>query len=86
MAKTKKEQSNAPAFETRLNSIRVSVWKNENDDGAVWFNTTINRRYKDGDDWKSTDTYTSLSDLALVAEGVRLARDFIAAQELAMQQ
>lgn len=81
MTKTQAE-ANKPAFETRLNQIRVSVWENAGDNGSRWFNTTITRRYKDGDDWKDTSTFSGLADLALVAEATRLARDFIAEEEL----
>ncbi|GAG75691.1 unnamed protein product [marine sediment metagenome] len=65
-----------------MNHIRVSVWENSGDNGNRWFNTTITRRYKDGDDWKDTSTYSGLADLALVAEATRLAREFIADVEL----
>ena len=73
-----------PAFETRLNSIRVSVWRNHGENGD-WFNTVITRRYKDGEEWRETNALNGLADLALVIEGARLARDFIAEQERAMQ-
>lgn len=81
MGKTTTE-ANKPAFEARLNHIRVSVWANEGENGARWFNTTITRRYKDGDEWRDTSTYSGLADLALVGEATRLARDFIAREEL----
>ncbi len=76
--------SNRPLFEVRLGAIRVSVWRNQSDNGD-WFNTVITRRYRDGEDWKETNTFNGLADLALVSEGARLARDFIADQELRIQ-
>ena len=75
---------NRPSFEVRLNAIRVSVWRNQSENGD-WFNTVITRRYRDGEDWKETNTFNGLADLALVNEGARLAREFIAGQELAVQ-
>ena len=75
---------NRPSFEVRLNAIRVSVWLNHSENGD-WFNTVITRRYRDGEDWKETNTFNGLADLALVLEGGRLAREFIADQEFSMQ-
>lgn len=72
--------TNKPAYEVRLNHIRVSVWANASERGA-WFNTVVTRRYKDGEEWKDSNSFSGLADLALVAEGVRLARDFIAQAE-----
>ena len=80
MAKQKKEDGNKPAFEARLNNIRVSVWQNTGENGD-WFNTVITRRYKDGDEWKDSNTFNGLADLALVNEANRLAREFIVASE-----
>ena len=70
-------RTHKPAFETRLGSIRISVWANENDRG-VWFNTTIIRVFKEGDAWKESSSFSGLADLALLKEGIRLAREFIA--------
>ncbi len=53
----KSTETNKPAFEARLNQIRVSVWENNGDNGSRWFNTTISRLYKDGDDWKDSSSF-----------------------------
>ncbi len=78
-----KKDKNMPAFETRLNHIRVTVWENTGNDGKSWFNTSVTRRYQDGDDWKDATTFNGLADLALVAEGVRMAQAFIQRADLA---
>lgn len=72
-----------PAFEARLNHVRVSVWRNSGDNGE-WFNTVITRRYRDGEEWKDSNAFNGLGDIALVSEAVRLARVFIARQELGL--
>lgn len=79
MAKNK--ESKKPEFETRLSNIRVSVWKNSGENGD-WYNTVITRRYKDGDEWRDSNTFNGLADLALLSEATRLAREFIRAHEL----
>jgi hypothetical protein len=75
------KSTNKPAYEIRLNHIRVSVWSNASDRGS-WFNTVVTRRYKDGEEWKDSNSFSGLADLALVTEGVRLARDFISRAEV----
>lgn len=72
-----KKDKTQPAYEARLNHIRVTAWENSSNDGKTWFNTTVTRRYQDGTDWKDATTFNGLADLALVAEAVRMAQDFI---------
>lgn len=76
----KKERSK-PVHEVRLNHIRGTVWENVSNDGKRWFNTSIARRYQDGDEWKDATTFNGLADLALVAEAVRDCQDYIRWQE-----
>jgi hypothetical protein len=45
-----------PAFEAKAGLVRATVWPNETKDG-VRYNTTLSRRYKDGDTWKSTGSF-----------------------------
>lgn len=75
-------EANKPVFEARLNQIRVSVWENAGENGHRWYNTAVTRHYLDGDDWKQSTTFSGLADLTLVAEAIRLARNFIAGVEL----
>ena len=67
-----------PIFEQRVGSVRLSVWKNEDKDRNTFHNVTIVRRYKSGDDdWSNSNSYTGLSDLALLGEAVELAREYL---------
>lgn len=50
---TKEKNAPTPAYEARLNHIRLTVWENVNK-GSSYFNTVITRRYKEGDEWKDT--------------------------------
>ena len=56
---------NKPAHEIRLSGIRATIWKNETPSGAR-FNTTFERTYKDGDEWKTSDSF-GRDDLLVVA-------------------
>jgi hypothetical protein len=61
-----KEAKNRPVHEVRLGRIRAAIWQNETDSGT-FYNVTITRLYKDGDDWKDSTSY-GRDDLPLVAK------------------
>lgn len=48
---------NQPEKKFVAGGVTVTCWKNEGKDGAVFHNYTVQRRYKDGDDWKNTDSF-----------------------------
>src|ERR1700733_9362610 len=58
-----------PAHEIRLGRIRAAIWENQGDNGA-WYNVTLSRNYKDGDEWKSSASFgrDELLTLAKVAD------------------
>lgn len=60
---------NKPAHEIRLGSIRATIWMNETDKGPM-YNTTFERSYRDGNEWKSSASFGQgdLLNLAFVAE------------------
>ena len=64
---TKKQK---PTHEVRLGHIKAAVWKNETEAG-VRYNATFSRIYKDGDDWKSTDSFGRDDLLLLGKDGFR---------------
>ena len=49
-------KQNKPAHEIRLNGIRATIWKNDTDKGPR-FNTTFERSYRDGEEWKTSDSF-----------------------------
>lgn len=66
------ESKKRPAFEAKAGLVRATVWPNEtkdkDGDGVhIRYNTTVTRRYKDGETWKST---SSLGERDLI-DGVR---------------
>ena len=72
---TKKQK---PIHEVRLGFIKAAVWKNETEKG-VRYNVTFSRIYKDGDDWKSTDSF-GRDDLLLLAKVADQVHSWIFAQ------
>lgn len=68
-----------PHHEIRLGSIKAAIWRNESDTGAR-FNVKLSRIYKDGDTWKSTDSF-GRDDLLTVSKVADQAHSWIHQQE-----
>lgn len=67
-----------PIHEVRLGAIKAAVWRNETENG-VRFNATLTRLYKDGEQWKSTDSF-GRDDLLLLAKVADETHSWICAQ------
>ena len=75
------QQKQKPVHEIRLGRIRAAIWANETENRQVWFNVTVSRLYKDGDQWKDTSTYRR-DDLPIVAKVMDMAYAWIWGQEV----
>lgn len=64
-----------PVHEVRLGSIKAAIWKNDTQKG-VRHNATFTRLYKDGDEWKSTDSF-GRDDLLVLAKVADQAHSWI---------
>jgi hypothetical protein len=73
--KTETETKNPPAAKVRVGLITASIWENKTEKG-VFYNVTFDRRYKDGDDWKSSHSYNA-DDLLALAKAADLAHSKI---------
>ena len=67
--------ANKPAHEIRLGAIKATIWANPTDNG-IRHSVTVARLYKDGDEWKRTDSF-GRDDLPLVAKVSDLAHTWI---------
>jgi hypothetical protein len=67
-----------PIHEVRLGQIKAAVWRNQTEAG-VRHNVTFSRLYKDGDTWKSTDSF-GRDDLLPLAKVADQAHSWIHAQ------
>jgi hypothetical protein len=66
---------NKPIHEVRLGMIKAAVWKNEGENGPR-YNVTVSRLYRDGTQWKSTDSF-GRDDLLLLAKVADQAHSWI---------
>lgn len=77
---TKANGNKGPAYQKRIGGVRGSVWLNQND-GRTYFNTTLVRRYKDGEEWKEVSTFNGAADVVAAQEVLRCCLQFIHEQE-----
>ena len=64
-----------PVHEIRLGSIKAAIWQNQTENGTR-YNVTVARIYKDGEQWKSTDSF-GRDDLLLLGKVVDQAHTWI---------
>jgi hypothetical protein len=67
-----------PTHEVRLGSIKAAVWRNDTEAG-VRYNVTFSRLYKEGDQWKSTESF-GRDDLLLLGKVANDAHSWICQQ------
>ena len=60
-----------PAHEIRLARIKASLWANRSENG-MRFNVTVCRLYRDGDAWKTSDSF-GRDELPLVIKALDMA-------------
>ncbi len=64
-----------PAHEIRLGRIKATIWANDTTNGTR-HNVTVVRIYKDGDEWKQSDSF-GRDDLPLVSKVLDFAHTWI---------
>ncbi len=68
-------EAKKPVHEIRLGAIKAAIWANDTQNG-IRHNVTLQRLYKDEDEWKSSDSF-GRDDLLLVAKVADLAHSWI---------
>jgi hypothetical protein len=67
-----------PTHEVRFGAIKAAVWQNQTNNG-IRFNTTFTKIYKDGNQWKNTESF-GRDDLLLLAKVADEAHTWICQQ------
>ena len=65
------ETKNPPVAKVKVGLITASIWENQTDKGT-FHNVTFERRYKDGEQWKSSHSYNA-DDLLALAKAADMA-------------
>jgi hypothetical protein len=68
-------QGNQPEAKFRLGYVSATVWRN-----GDFYNVTMSKSYKDGEEWKDTDSLGS-GDLMNAVRVLQRAEEFIADQQ-----
>lgn len=71
-------QKQQPVHEIRFGAVKAAIWENQTTAG-VRHNVTVSRLYKDGDEWKRTESF-GRDDLPLLAKVVDQAHTWIFSQ------
>jgi hypothetical protein len=58
-----------------LGRIRAAIWANQGDNGT-WYNVTLSRNYKDGEEWRSSSSF-GRDELLTLAKVADLANSWI---------
>ena len=76
--------TNKPVHEIRMGAVKAAVWENQTEAG-IRHNVTVQRLYKDGDSWKTTESF-GRDDLPLLAKVVDQAHDWVYANSTNSQR
>jgi hypothetical protein len=68
-------QKTRPVHEIRMGRVKAAIWANETQAG-IRHNVTVCRIYKEGNDWKSSDSF-GRDDLPLAAKVLDKAHTWI---------
>jgi hypothetical protein len=68
--------SKKPAHEVRLGRIRAAIWLNQSEDEDVWFNVTLTRLYREGNQWKDSTSFRK-DDLPVASKALDMAYAWI---------
>ena len=71
-------ENKAPVKKFRCGNIVASIWENELKDKRVLLSVTLQKTYKDGDEWKESKSYT-VNDLPKVKNILEKSFDYIMA-------
>jgi hypothetical protein len=72
-------KDNSPVAKFRNGNVTAAVWKNPGTNETEFFSTTLQKSYKDGDEWKNTDSLNH-GDLPNAVRALERAAAFIEAQ------
>jgi hypothetical protein len=78
-AMSNKQASNKPAHRIRAGAIEIAIWRNDSDKGP-WYSVTPSRSYKQGEEWKQSDSY-GMDDLLTLAKLLDMAHTWIMDQQ-----
>lgn len=77
-------KSAQPVHKIRDGALEAAIWKNEGEKGP-WYSVTASRSYKQGEEWKQTNSF-GFDDLLPLAKLLDMAHTWIMAAQQADRQ
>ena len=71
---------NKPIHTIRMGFVKAAIWENVVNDTTRYYNVSLSRFYKDGDQWKSTESF-GRDELLVVAKVADHAHTWICDQQ-----
>ena len=68
-----------PAHKIQYGLIAAAIWKNQSEKGGTFYNVTVSRSYRSGEELKSSDSF-GRDDLLTLAKALNEAHTWIASQ------
>ena len=65
--------NNRPADTVRISNLEAAIWRRESSNGS-WYSFTLNRSYKDGENWQRSDSFGK-DDALLLAKVIDRTHD-----------
>ena len=81
---SKKPKADQPAEHVRMGTLSAAIWRNDAENGP-FYTVTVERRYNDGTDWKSTSSF-GRDDLLVLGKVLDRAHTRIYALQAADRQ
>ena len=78
-------KAKGPIARFKAGAIQVAVWENDGKDGKQFKTISLDKRYKAGDDWKSTKSF-GINDLPKAILALQKAFEFVSLKEDAFGQ
>jgi len=69
-----------PVKKIKVGGIEAAVWENNSKEGNKYYTTTMERNYKDGEEWKKTNSLRA-NDLPKAILALQKAFEFVAIKE-----
>ncbi|MBI2598559.1 MAG: hypothetical protein HYW50_05195 [Candidatus Diapherotrites archaeon] len=75
---------NFPVHRISVGGIQVAIWENESKEGKTFNTVTLDRRYKVGEEWKSTNSF-KVNDLPKASLALQKAFEYLSLKETGAQ-
>jgi hypothetical protein len=66
-----------PAQRFRVGSVTASIWKNDGQGGTTYYSVTLQKSFREGNEWRNTDTLNH-ADVVCAIKALERAEAWVA--------